>query len=275
MPILVFVVHAPRAFRRSTSCRSRWRPPSGASCSPRCPASWTHHRHGAVRLGHRQADLRWGFSIGTFRGTWLAARLSTTALKVFFACFLYYVAATDAQQFQAQAEPPAARGGRHDGVGGVIGVVSSLVGIGGGALSIPFMMWCNVPVHTRHRHLGGDRLSHRGCRHPGLHRQRVVRCRTCRRRTLGYLYLPALFGIACFSFFTAPFGARLAHKTPVVTLKRVYAVFLIVDRHPDHLGRSLAVEKQCRFRSRWPPSALEVAKHAPALLGVLTLNSEP
>jgi len=33
---------------------------------------------------------------------------------------------------------------------------------------------------------------------------------------------------ALFSFFTAPFGARLAHKTPVVTLKRIYAVFLII-----------------------------------------------
>jgi uncharacterized membrane protein YfcA len=44
----------------------------------------------------------------------------------------------------------------------------------------------------------------------------------------GYLYLPALFGIAFFSFFTAPFGARLAHRTPVVTLKRIYAFFLIV-----------------------------------------------
>jgi hypothetical protein len=45
---------------------------------------------------------------------------------------------------------------------------------------------------------------------------------------LGYLYIPAFFGIALFSFFTAPFGAKLAHKTPVVTLKRIYAVFLIV-----------------------------------------------
>ena len=45
---------------------------------------------------------------------------------------------------------------------------------------------------------------------------------------IGYLYIPALFGIAFFSFFTAPYGARLAHRTPVVTLKRIYACFLIV-----------------------------------------------
>ena len=32
-------------------------------------------------------------------------------------------------------------------VGGAIGMISSLVGIGGGSLSVPFMAWCNIPVH--------------------------------------------------------------------------------------------------------------------------------
>jgi uncharacterized protein len=45
---------------------------------------------------------------------------------------------------------------------------------------------------------------------------------------LGYLNIPALFGIAVFSMLTAPLGARLAHKLPVVALKRVFAVFIII-----------------------------------------------
>lgn len=32
-------------------------------------------------------------------------------------------------------------------VGNIIGGVSSLVGIGGGTLSVPFMLWCNIPLH--------------------------------------------------------------------------------------------------------------------------------
>jgi uncharacterized membrane protein YfcA len=111
--------------------------------------------------------------------------------------------------------------------GGVVGILAGLLGIGGGALSIPFMMWCNVPVH----HAIGTSAAIgfpiavagtigyivNGLSVPGLPSPH-----------LGYLYLPALFGLACFSFFLAPLGAKLAHKTPVVTLKRVYAVFLIV-----------------------------------------------
>jgi uncharacterized membrane protein YfcA len=89
------------------------------------------------------------------------------------------------------------------------------------------MMWCNVPVH----HAIGTSAAIgfpiavagtigyivNGLSVPDLPSPH-----------LGYLYLPALFGLACFSFFLAPVGAKLSHKTPVVTLKRVYAVFLIV-----------------------------------------------
>ena len=46
--------------------------------------------------------------------------------------------------------------------------------------------------------------------------------------SLGYLYLPALVGVALLSILTAPYGARLAHSLPVNTLKRFFAVFLIL-----------------------------------------------
>jgi uncharacterized membrane protein YfcA len=113
------------------------------------------------------------------------------------------------------------------GVGGVIGVVSSLVGIGGGSLSVPFMSWCNVPVH----HAIGTSAAIgfpiavagtlgyivNGWNASGLP-----------DLNLGFINLPALIGIAAFSMLTAPLGARLAHRLPVVALKRVFAAFLIV-----------------------------------------------
>ena len=186
----------------------------------------THHRHGAVRWDIVKG-ITIGILIGTFSGTWLAAQLSTRALKIFFACFLYYVAATMLSNFKPKPsrQLPGLLG--MNGVGAVIGVVSSLVGIGGGALSIPFMMWCNVPVHHA---IGtsaaiGFPIAVAGTIGYIINGLPMAGLPT---PNLGYLYLPALFGIALFSFFTAPFGARLAHKTPVVTLKRIYAVFLII-----------------------------------------------
>jgi uncharacterized membrane protein YfcA len=186
----------------------------------------THHRHGAVRWDVVKG-ITLGILVGTFSGTWIAAQLSTRALKIFFACFLYYVAATMLSNFKPKPsrQLPGLLG--MNSVGGVIGVVSSLVGIGGGALSIPFMMWCNVPVHHA---IGtsaaiGFPIAVAGTLGYIINGLPIADLPTL---SLGYLYIPALFGIALFSFFSAPFGARLAHKTAVVTLKRIYAVFLIV-----------------------------------------------
>jgi uncharacterized membrane protein YfcA len=44
----------------------------------------------------------------------------------------------------------------------------------------------------------------------------------------GYLYWPALLGVAVASVLTAPLGARLAHTLPVSALKRVFAAVLVL-----------------------------------------------
>ena len=46
--------------------------------------------------------------------------------------------------------------------------------------------------------------------------------------SIGFVYLPALFGIAAISVLTAPLGVRLAHSLPVGKLKKIFAVLLIV-----------------------------------------------
>ena len=111
--------------------------------------------------------------------------------------------------------------------GTVIGIVSSLVGIGGGALSVPFMIWCNVAVH---RAIGTSAAIGlpiaiagtvgfviNGWHHPQLPDY-----------SIGFIYLPALFGIAAVSVLTAPLGVKLAHTLPVDKLKKIFALLLIV-----------------------------------------------
>ena len=46
--------------------------------------------------------------------------------------------------------------------------------------------------------------------------------------SLGFVYLPALLGIAITSVFFARFGAKLAHKLSPVLLKRLFALLLVV-----------------------------------------------
>ncbi|WP_318481192.1 sulfite exporter TauE/SafE family protein [Photobacterium leiognathi] len=43
----------------------------------------------------------------------------------------------------------------------------------------------------------------------------------------GFVYLPALFGIVCTSWFTAPLGAKATHHLPVPTIKKIFSVLLL------------------------------------------------
>lgn len=184
----------------------------------------SHHRRGAVDWSIVKSVAP-GILLGTFGGTFVASQLSTGFLKGFFCVFLYSVAT----QMLLNKKPKASRNlpappGMF-GVGSVIGVVSALVGIGGGSLSVPFMLWCNV---TAHRAIGtsaaiGFPIAIAGAigyivnnpHNAGLPPY-----------SLGFVYLPALVGIVCASVFTAPLGAKLAHALPVDKLKRIFALFL-------------------------------------------------
>ncbi|MDD2465435.1 MAG: sulfite exporter TauE/SafE family protein [Desulfobulbus sp.] len=186
----------------------------------------SHHRRGAVDWSIVKRIVP-GILVGTFGGTFIASRLSAGFLKGFFCVFLYTVAT---QMFlnkkpQANRNLPATSG--MFGVGSVIGVVSALVGIGGGSLSVPFMLWCNVNAH---RAIGtsaaiGFPIAVAGAVGyivNNLHGADLP------PYSLGFVYLPALVGIMVASVCTAPLGVKLAHALPVDKLKRIFAVFLYV-----------------------------------------------
>jgi hypothetical protein len=184
-----------------------------------------HHRLGAVHWDIVKR-ITPGILAGTFGGTWIAAQLSPTFLKSFFACFLYYVAIQMLLNFKPKPSRIMPGMAGTVAAGGAIGVVSSLVGIGGGTLSVPFMSWCNVPLHHA---IGTSAAIGFPIAVAGTVGYLVngLGASGLPAWNLGYINLPALLGIALFSMLTAPLGARLAHRLPVATLKRVFSLFLI------------------------------------------------
>ena len=133
-----------------------------------------HNRRGAVDWSIFRRIVP-GVLLGTFLGAMVASHLSTGFLKGFFCVFLYSAAT---QMFfgkkpKASRELPAGSG--MFGVGSVIGVVSALVGIGGGSLSVPFFVWCNVNAHAGSRDFGRHWSANCACRRVGLHDQQSAR----------------------------------------------------------------------------------------------------
>ncbi len=187
---------------------------------------WAHHRRGAVHwLMVRRITP--GILTGAFLGSCLASHLSTAVLKGFLIVFLYYVAA----QMYLNREPKSAHSipgtAAMFGVGNTIGAISSLVGIGGGTLSVPFMVWCNLTMHNA---IGtsaaiGFPIAVAGTVGYIFNGLGVADLPPF---SLGYTYLPALAGIIAASILTAPLGVRLAHSLPVNKLKRFFALFLVL-----------------------------------------------
>ncbi len=185
-----------------------------------------HNRRGAVRW-----EIFWpitpGILAGTFFGALSTSWMPTNLLKGIFLIFLYYTAANMLLNRKAKASRQLPASAGMTAAGGVIGFVSSLVGIGGGTLSVPFLSMCNVKMHvaigtasaiglpiaiagTAGNIWGGWNAS-------GLPEY-----------SLGFVYLPALVGIVSASMCTAPLGAKLAHSLPVDRLKKIFALLLLV-----------------------------------------------
>ncbi len=187
---------------------------------------YAHHKRGAINYTAFWR-LTPGIITGTYLGAWLAALLSTMFLKALFGFFLYYVGTQMLMGLKAKNARDLPGQVGTFGVGNGIGIFSALVGIGGGTLTVPFLSWCNQTMHTAiataaavglpialsgtagfiYNGLGVEGI-------PGPH--------------LGYVYLPAFFGIIATSMLTAPFGAKLAHSLPVDKLKRIFAILLFI-----------------------------------------------
>lgn len=183
-----------------------------------------HHKRGAV-LWPIVRLLAPGILIGSWIGPWIGAQMNASTLALLFAVFVAF----SATQMLLDRKPAASRDlPKAPGMfaaGGGIGILSGLVGAGGGFVSVPFMTWCNVKIHNAvatSAALGfpialAGTLSNiyfgmrAGDLPPG---------------SLGFIYLPALFVIALASVSTAPLGAKTAHSLPVKSLKKVFAVML-------------------------------------------------
>jgi uncharacterized membrane protein YfcA len=183
-----------------------------------------HHAHGAVRW-EIVRGLAPGLVVGTLAGTTLASLIPTRPLAVVFVCIVYYASAQMMLDFKPKPHRQMPGTVGMLAAGGLIGVLSSLVSAGGGFMSIPFMVFCNVAIHQAvgtSAALGfpiavagtiGYLVAGWGT--PGLPAW-----------SLGYIYLPGLIGVAAMTMLVAPLGARTAHRLPVKQLKRAFGGFL-------------------------------------------------
>ncbi len=183
-----------------------------------------HHAHGAVRWDIVKSFAP-GLVIGTLAGSFFATWIPTRPLAMVFTAIVYYASIQMMLDFKPKPHRQIPGTAGMVVAGGAIGVVSSLVAAGGGFLSIPFMVFCNVAIHNA---VGTSAALGFPIAVAGTIGYIASGLKTTGlpAYSLGYIYLPAFIGVVAISFLMAPVGARLAHKLPVKQLKRGFGVFL-------------------------------------------------
>ncbi len=188
-----------------------------------------HLRSGNI-LGSTWVRLTPGLVLGSIIGTHLAQFVSGLALRLIITCFC----AVAAWRMAFVAPLRAPESGHiprslwlfPSGIG--IATISSMVGIGGGSLTVPVLVHLGVkPVRAvgtsaacglviAVTSAANDMLT----LHPHSH--------TLPWGTIGYVYVPAAIAASIAAMATAPMGVYVANRVSGLALKRSFALFLFV-----------------------------------------------
>ena len=183
-------------------------------------SSWTHWRAQRLQF-ERLTPLALAVSLGAASAVWLANWMPTQWLKLGFGLFALATCLSllrPKTHTTVQATPP-----RNEllGAGTFIGHVSTLLGVSGGAMTVPYLVLRGV--HMRQAVvvssavaipislIGAVGLAMTGPSGP---------------QTWGYVHWPAFMGISLVSILSANWGARLSQRMDKHKLQKAFAGFL-------------------------------------------------
>ncbi|MGD9968713.1 MAG: sulfite exporter TauE/SafE family protein [Hyphomonadaceae bacterium] len=203
----------------------------GTSLSTIISTSWrslsTHVKAGAVDFDVLRAWTPW-IAVGAILGAAVAGLAETEALLLIFGGGLLLIAAQlgfASPNWRVFADLP--RGPWRALIAGGLGMLSALMGIGGGALGVTIMTLCGRPIHRAVATASGFGAAIAipaavGYAVAGWQREGLPPW------SIGFVSLPGFVLLALLTATTAPIGARLAHRLPQLTLKRAFALALAV-----------------------------------------------
>ncbi len=185
-----------------------------------------HHRLGTV-VWTKVLRLSLMIMVGAALGAVLAKQIPVDALRYILVVFLVYVAILMALQVKPKSGAVQQTIAMDCAVAVVIGLLSSIVGIGGGTLTVPYLVRGQMPMRNAVAVASACGLP---IALAGTVSYALLGWNTDNLPawSLGYVYFPAFVGVSLCSMLTAPLGAKLANKLPAAKLKRYFSILLLV-----------------------------------------------
>src|SRR4051812_15865654 len=194
-------------------------------------ASFLFSSGASVRAHALRGVIRWdiarrmtpGILAGGLIGSGLSGHVSTAAFAAIFTAVIYAAAASMLVELRPRAARALPGAGGMFVAGFLFSALSAFAAVGGAFMTIPFMLWCGVPLLEAigTASLIGLPIALSGSVGFVL---AGVGAEALPRWSLGFVYLPALAGVVAAGVVSAPLGAAVAHRTPTRWLKRTFAV---------------------------------------------------
>lgn len=166
-----------------------------------------------------------GTLVGVLIGALLSGYLSGQVLAAIFAIIALLVALNMAAERNLDLRDGLPGPFGTSVLGVFIGSLSTLMGIGGGTLSVPILNACRTPMHIA---VGTGAALGTVISLPGALAYLIngLGATSLPPATLGYVNLLGLALIVPATMLTAPWGARIAHAINARLLRRLFALFL-------------------------------------------------
>ncbi len=188
-----------------------------------------HHKHGNVPW-ELAPWIMTGVALGALISGFMAALLPEQIVRIVFAVTVVLIAL---KMFYSSTKNEVSTIRKMPSKGlltvltTVTGGLSAMIGIGGGALLVPLLTFfsldmkkaigcasaCGIIIAL----FGSIGYISSGSTYFSLE-----------DGFAGFVYLPALLGIVCTSWFTAPLGAKATHYLPTYLIKKIFAALLLL-----------------------------------------------
>jgi len=167
-----------------------------------------------------------GVVLGTFSATFISSYLSSFYLAIFFTIFMSIAALRMLLNIKPKANAKHPSTLNLFGAGTVIGAISAMMSVGGGAFTVPYLVAHNIPIKKA---IGtsaaiGFPIAISGTIGFIINGWMITSLSSWQ---LGYVYLPAVIIISCASYFTVPLGVRTAHALQSDRLKKLFSLLLV------------------------------------------------
>jgi len=184
---------------------------------------WAHHRHGAIHW-HNFKKLTPTILLGAFSGAMLTKVMSFDSMRLFFFLFEISVAVIMYFGLSSAAHVDSLKKWVWQITGYIIGLVSAVVGIGGGTMTTPFLTYNNVDIKNAIATSAAVGMPIAVAGALGF----IVVGWDVESTSggLGFIHTQALISIVVASVFFAPLGAKVAHSVDGKKLKKFFAIFL-------------------------------------------------